>query len=332
MSMEKEYVYYPIYVTTLNRHEHFKRLIESLLRNTDVEKTELVIGLDYPPSEKYREGYEKNKDYIPTITGFKKVTVFTTDLNLGQRLNTVRLVDYVRSRGYDAAISMEDDNEASPNFIQYMNWGLNHFRDDNSIYSICALMLLDTKNVEGSVFKLNNLSNGNCLGWWFEKQKKLDKYKDLNYLKILLDAMPLKILFSEEIFKACSILGMLRAKWPYGDTIVMFLPEEERWNVFPVISKLRNWGYDGSGQHGASNELQRDNQELIIDTSPFFYGDERADIFSPVMDMRVRKQYRHKLSDYVKAELLYLVYKVTGKILVKDKESKWCKVKLQKAL
>ena len=47
---------YPILIPTLDRYEHFKKCIESLAKNTHANKTELVIGLDYPPSEKYMDG------------------------------------------------------------------------------------------------------------------------------------------------------------------------------------------------------------------------------------------------------------------------------------
>ena len=48
--------YAPILIPTLNRYEHFKRCVESLAKCTHAEKTELVIGLDYPPSERYQKG------------------------------------------------------------------------------------------------------------------------------------------------------------------------------------------------------------------------------------------------------------------------------------
>lgn len=64
--------YAPILIPTLNRYKHFRRCVESLSKCTHAEKTELVIGIDYPPVEKYREGWEKISEFITTITGFKK--------------------------------------------------------------------------------------------------------------------------------------------------------------------------------------------------------------------------------------------------------------------
>lgn len=46
-------VYAPVCIPTLNRYEHLKELIESLQRNPWAQYTDLFIGLDFPPGEKY---------------------------------------------------------------------------------------------------------------------------------------------------------------------------------------------------------------------------------------------------------------------------------------
>ena len=56
--------YAPIIIPTLNRIEHLTRCIESLRKNRLADKTDLYIALDYPPSQKYEEGYEKVKAYL----------------------------------------------------------------------------------------------------------------------------------------------------------------------------------------------------------------------------------------------------------------------------
>ena len=61
-------IYYPIIIPTLNRYEHFKRCVESLAKNIHSDKTERVIGFDFPPSNKYFDGYEKMKNDILNTT------------------------------------------------------------------------------------------------------------------------------------------------------------------------------------------------------------------------------------------------------------------------
>ena len=115
--------YYPVIIPTLNRYEHFKRCVESLARNTHADKTELVIGLDYPPSKKYEKGYKQIKEYLPSINGFKKITIFGRRENYGVHRNFIALQNYAFEH-YDAVISTEDDNEFSPCFLDYMNKAL----------------------------------------------------------------------------------------------------------------------------------------------------------------------------------------------------------------
>ena len=77
--------YAPVLITTLNRYEHFKRCVESLSRCTHAEKTELVIGLDYPPNEKYVAGWEKISEYVKSISGFGKITILNVKKTLDHR-------------------------------------------------------------------------------------------------------------------------------------------------------------------------------------------------------------------------------------------------------
>ena len=69
----------PVLIPTLDRYEHLKRCVESLTENPEAKDTELFISVDYPPAEKYVEGYEKIRNYVPTITGFRDVHLYYQD-------------------------------------------------------------------------------------------------------------------------------------------------------------------------------------------------------------------------------------------------------------
>ena len=131
-------IHYPVVIPTLNRYEHLKRCIGSLAKNTGAEETELIVGLDYPPSEKYQEGYAKIKEYLPSVKGFKNVIILEADKNLGAVENSKKIRRYAQYLGYEAYIYTEDDNEFSPNFLEYINWALVTFKNDKSINSICG--------------------------------------------------------------------------------------------------------------------------------------------------------------------------------------------------
>ena len=63
---------HPVYIPTLNRYEHFRNCVESLARCTHADKIELVVGLDYPPSEKYVEGWKKISTEVTFDFGDKR--------------------------------------------------------------------------------------------------------------------------------------------------------------------------------------------------------------------------------------------------------------------
>lgn len=48
----------PICIPTCNRYEHLKRCVESLSKCTLASETDLIISVDYPPSDKYVDGNE----------------------------------------------------------------------------------------------------------------------------------------------------------------------------------------------------------------------------------------------------------------------------------
>lgn len=67
----------PICIPTCNRYEHLKRCVESLSKCTLASETDLIISVDYPPSDKYVDGNEKIKKWLERgIEGFKSVQIF----------------------------------------------------------------------------------------------------------------------------------------------------------------------------------------------------------------------------------------------------------------
>ena len=56
--------YAPIIIPTLCRFEHFQRLIESLKCNSWAKYTDVYVGIDYPPIQRYRQGWQRICDYV----------------------------------------------------------------------------------------------------------------------------------------------------------------------------------------------------------------------------------------------------------------------------
>lgn len=318
--------YAPIIIPTLNRYEHLKRCVESLAKNTDADKTELVIGLDYPPAEKYMDGYNKIKAYLPTITGFAKVTILDTQKNLGAYKNVVRLQDYVREQGYDAFICTEDDNEFSPCFLSYCNWALDYFKEDNGIFYICGYNLIDTPELKNNIYKYNHgFCAWGCATWMDRLQRERGVY-DFDYMKRFVDSYPASIIFNKKkVLLAASLLWMLKKKYILGDTAIQAIPDEEKWCVFPKISMVRNWGHDGSGLHGGTQESYETLIKQPIDESFVFEPYIEGDLFTPDIAQKYKAKYgRNSFVSKVRAIGRFLIFKTTGRIVVLERPN-WLK-------
>ncbi len=313
----KEYA--PVLIPTLNRFEHFRRCFNSLEKCTGARNTELFIALDYPPSEQYRDGWQKIDSFLhekELSCGFKKLHVIRRSYNhgIGKPDGNYELMLEEVSKLYDRFIFSEDDNEFSPNFLEYMNWGLETFAGDNSIYAVCGYNGVKISNINNNVYLYPRFNAWGC-GQWIWKRKKLDVFYNWDYLYKVAKGYPLSTVWSRDFLHAYHIVRMVNRKEFYGDSIKGCLPENERYCLYPVISKVRNTGLDGSGLHGGrgkNSQILEANR--IIDTENLFTPYITEDLVQPQIKAIYKKQERDE-GNLIKAfarRVLFLVWKLTG--------------------
>ena len=139
-------IYAPVLIPTLNRHEHLKQCLESLSRCTWADKTEVYVALDYPPQdkwEKYAHGWEKNREWLCSVgdMGFKKLHLIERTENYGtwnSKLGNLSALRQEVEKAYKYYIISEDDNIFSPCFLDFMNKGIEKFKDDESVMALCG--------------------------------------------------------------------------------------------------------------------------------------------------------------------------------------------------
>ncbi|MGN0157150.1 MAG: hypothetical protein ACI39N_07860 [Lachnospiraceae bacterium] len=271
--MEKIQTFAPIMIPTLCRDTHFIRCIESLKRNKYAEYTDLYIGLDYPAKDSHIPGYQKICAYLDKgIEGFSSVTILRHTENKGSSENS-RLLREKIFESHDRCIFSEDDNEFSPNYLEYMNKCLTAYQDDDTVLAVTGFNYpIDTSGFSGTVYTNNIYFAAFGYGIWKEKWLRLNKeitpellyssYKNshfmrtfrkqganqycnfvkglLGYTTDLIQNNTLRI-----IDLSCGIYMLITGKKM----------------IFPVVSKVRNWGYDGSGQN-CSNLLFHESQKI----------------------------------------------------------------------
>lgn len=274
--------YAPVIIPTLNRYEHFKRCLESLEKCTGADKTDVYVALDYPPSEKYVEGWRKIDAYLKekeVQNEFKKLVVIRREKNYGlsgENSNIRRLKkDYICSN-YESFISSEDDNEFSPCFLEYMNKSLERYKEDESIIKVCGYNFIEENlpsDYKGNFF----FSKRGCAwgtGGWIKKDSLfLELYNFEKLKEILKNDDTYNLLKSNAPQCISYIRTMIKRKQFHGDSIwEIYCALHNGYFVIPRLSKVRNYGNDGTGWHSRNlrNDMNEHYIKKTIDTNKTF--------------------------------------------------------------
>lgn len=279
-----EMKYAPIIIPTLCRYEHFKNCVESLAQCVGADQTELFIGLDYPTKDAHWEGYKKISAYIETITGFKKVHIFRRAQNYGAVRNSAELRQTV-GKFFDRYITTEDDNEFSPNFLLYMNEGLERFKDNPKVFCICGYAYSykfcgEIPNYPFNVYPLH----GYCawgVGYWVEKREKAETFlnSQMAYRLIHSWRMVFRAFRHNQYITIHRLI--FRHQQAYGDLMVrLYCAFNDYYCIFPTKSKVRNKGFDGSGTNCRKTSVYED--QPIDEDRSFDYPDIEIKDYLPI--------------------------------------------------
>jgi hypothetical protein len=254
--------YAPVLISVLDRDVHFKNCVESLAKCTYSEKTHLFIALDAPFAEKHFIGYQKVISYINKIKGFKQVTLFKRKQNMGSSPNQFLAMEDIFKQ-YDRLIFTEDDNIFSPNFLDFVNQGLELFKDRKDIFSISGHnYLIDIPNSFNSNYYAWPGFDAWGVGIWKEKWGMVDFTKgDTRKKGFTLRKVYKLYKLSDNYFFAYYRLikkGVLSDDFALSLHII----ENNMTAIFPIISKVRNVGHDGSGENC---KLREDYSKQYID-------------------------------------------------------------------
>lgn len=276
--------YAPILIPTLSRDKHIKRLIESLMENPWAKYTEIYVAVDFSKEKKYSEGRLNILNFLKTIDSskFRDIHIIERERNYGAFGNIDALQNEIAEK-YDRFISIPDDMVVSPNFIEYMDKCLEKYEKDEDIIAVNGYNWPVKWDVSdrATCFKQNMTCTVWGIGYWSKKYnkarqdvesgamlKKLPKViREKRYMKMI------DVCKKEYIEAACY-------RWNYGHQWLMnlsdiglraYLAVYDKYAIVPVISKCRNYGFDGSGAYcdGKENDASLDffsMQEIDKDT------------------------------------------------------------------
>lgn len=150
----------PIVLFTYRRPIHVRQTVEALLLNEEAADSDLIIYSDGVKDEDSKDGVEKTRSYIRSITGFKSIQIIERPKNVGLANNIIDGVTSVVDK-YGRVIVVEDDLITSPFFLRYMNEGLSLYENVQEVISIHGYMY----PVKGRLPESFLIKTADCWGW-----------------------------------------------------------------------------------------------------------------------------------------------------------------------
>lgn len=129
--------YAPILLFVYNRPEHTRRVVFSLLQNKEAAESDLYIYADQCKDPASAQNVQEVRQYIRSISGFKRVTIIERTENRGLARN---IIDGVTTQvnAYGRVIVLEDDLVVAPYFLRFMNEALEVYKDEPRVGHIQA--------------------------------------------------------------------------------------------------------------------------------------------------------------------------------------------------
>lgn len=247
--------YAPVLVAVYNRLDHFRRCIDTLKQNYYADKTPLFIAIDAPYREIDRKIITKIIDFAKNIKGFKRIELFIRDENFGPNKNFDTATNDIYNI-YNSVIISEDDNEFSPYFLKFINYGLEMYKERSDIFSICGYQF--PINIPSSYKDDIYLWQGfSAWGYGMWKHKYSVGQEDINLVnKWLKDKKHLtKINKVAQRYKF-SLKNMIRANYIHGDGYYSnHLVANDMYSVFPTKTYVINHGHDGLGDSCLKSDM-----------------------------------------------------------------------------
>lgn len=127
----------PIVLIVYNRPDHARRTVEALLQNPMAADSELYIYADGPKHPGHSEGVRMVREYIHSVSGFKRVHLIEREKNMGLAKSTIAAMSEVVNK-HGRAIFLDDDIFTAPGFLTFLNQALDAYEGNPRIYSVSA--------------------------------------------------------------------------------------------------------------------------------------------------------------------------------------------------
>lgn len=209
--------------------------------------SEFFVFSDGPKSDTDKEKVLEVREYIKTISGFKRVNLVEREQHLGLANSIINGVTEIINK-YGRIIVLEDDMVSSPYFLKFMNEAIAFYKDEEKVISIHGYIYPVNAQLPETFF----LRGADCWGWATWK-RGWDLFEP-NGRKLLHEIWKRKLQKRFDINGAYPYTKMLEKQirgkndsWAIKWYASAFL--KNKLTLYPGRTLVFNIGLDGSGMH-----------------------------------------------------------------------------------
>ena len=239
----------PIAIFVYKRPEHLRRTLDSLRRCYGFANCKIIVFGDGPRIQSDHDAVAATRRIAQEQLGSQAEYHFREN-NAGLAASIIDGVNQATQR-FGRVIVLEDDLDLAPNFLTYVNAGLDRYEQEANVYQISA-QLFDTPEIHGRHEALF-LPFTTSWGWgtWRRAWDGFDPSAD-GWERLRTDRALRRRFNLDGSYDFSTMLE--RQMTGFGDSWAI----RWYWSVFrnkgvacfPPVSLVRNTGLDGSGTHG----------------------------------------------------------------------------------
>lgn len=243
-------MYAPVVLFVYNRPWHTEQTLEALMLNDLADKSELYIYCDGAKIEASEDDLKKIKEVKKLIRKkkwCKKNTIIESEDNLGLANSVINGVSKIIKK-HGKVIVLEDDIVTGKYFLNFMNEGLNLYKNDDKVYGISGYSFPYQKKIKEETFFLPIMSSWGY-GIWLESWEKIN-FDGVDLLNKVIE----KKIERKLDFGGYQFYQMLKDQvekrndsWAIRFYVSMFL--NEGYFLYPNFTLIKNIGFDGTGVH-----------------------------------------------------------------------------------
>jgi hypothetical protein len=238
----------PIIVFAFNRPRHLKKTLDALAACPESQSSDLRIYCDAARKDSEAEQVAAVRSLAKSESRFASCTVIEATINMGLARSIIAGVTATVEQ-FGRVIVLEDDIVVTPNFLKFMNSGLDFYDSKPEVASVCAYMYpINPDGLPPTFF----LKGTDCWGWATWKRAwdifEPDGIKLLNQI----NSRNLRWAFDlDGSYPYCKMLqDQIAGKnnsWAIRWHASAYL--KGMMSCFPNKSLVQNIGLDGSGTH-----------------------------------------------------------------------------------